>query len=178
MSAVSVGRNLVSLSRGVQSARRAVHLSAANIPLAKYGGRHTVTMMPGEGIGPEMMEYVKEVFKVAGAPIDFETVLLDPTTDKYDDLYNAIQSVKRNGCGIKGNIETQINRPDIKSRNVEMRNALDLFVNRVICQSQPGIKTRHQDIDIVVSFICVRFFRRCTVRFLRTGTADVKIVMR
>jgi isocitrate dehydrogenase (NAD+) len=88
---------------------------------------------------------------VAGAPIDFETVLLDPTTDNYDDLYSAIQSVKRNGCGIKGNIETKINRPDIKSRNVEMRNALDLFVNRVMCKSQPGIKTRHEDIDIVVS---------------------------
>jgi hypothetical protein len=32
-----------------------------------------------------------------------------------------------------------------------MRNALDLFVNRVMCKSQPGIKTRHEDIDIVVS---------------------------
>ena len=41
----------------------------------------------------------------------------------------AISSVKRNGCGIKGNIETKMNRPDIKSRNVQMRNELDLFVN-------------------------------------------------
>ena len=156
MTAANIGRNLRGLARQKFSAIsspaiRSVHLSAANIPLAKYGGRYTVTMMPGDGIGPEMMEYVKEVFKVAGAPIDFETMILDPTTDKYDDLYSAIQSVKRNGCGIKGNIETKINRPDIKSRNVEMRNALDLFVNRIVCQSQPGIKTRHEDIDIVVS---------------------------
>lgn len=129
---------------------RSMSLSAANIPLAKYGGRHTVTMMPGDGIGPEMMAYVKEVYRYAGAPVDFETVLLDPSTDNYDDLYNAISSVKRNGCGIKGNIETKMIRPDIKSRNVEMRNALDLFLNIVECKSQPGIQTRHQDVDIVI----------------------------
>ena len=90
--------------------------------LNRYGGRHTVTMMPGEGIGPEMMEYVKDIYKAAGVPVDFEMVFLDPTTDNYDDLYNAISSVRRNGCGIKGNIETLLTRPDIKSRNVEMRN--------------------------------------------------------
>merc|ERR1711976_541150 len=61
-----------------------------------------------------------------------------------------ISSVKRNGCAIKGNIESKLNRPDIKSRNVEMRNALDLFVNRVHCKSQLGVKTRHEDIDIVL----------------------------
>lgn len=129
--------------------KRYYAMRSGDIPVAKYGGRHTVTMMPGDGIGPEMMGYVKEVFKVAAVPIDFETVLLDPSADKYDDLYNAISSVKRNGCAIKGNIETKINRPDIKSRNVEMRNELDLFVNVLHCKSQPGVKTRHDNIDIV-----------------------------
>lgn len=84
-------------------------------------------------------------------------------------VFQAISSVKRNGCAIKGNIETkvrkleppihfllynvlrfQMNRPDIKSRNVEMRNELDLFVNVINCKSQPGIKTRHDNIDIVL----------------------------
>ena len=129
---------------------RGYKLKASNIPLAKYGGRHTVTMLPGDGIGPEMMEYVKEVVKYAGAPVNFETVHLDPSSDDYQDLENAISAVKRNGCAIKGNIESKLNRPDIKSRNVEMRNALDLFVNRVHCKSQPGVKTRHEDIDIVL----------------------------
>ncbi len=109
-------------------------------------------MMPGDGIGPEMMGYVKDVFRAAGAPIDWESVSLDPSADNYDDLYNAIQSVKRNGCAIKGNIETKMNRPDIKSRNVEMRNELDLFANVIHCKSQPGVKTRHDNVDI----ICVR----------------------
>jgi len=150
---VSASRSLfgaVSRVAPCVSSTRGYKLKSSNIPLAKYGGRHTVTMLPGDGIGPEMMGYVKEVFRYAGAPVDFETVELDPSTDDYNDLVNAISSVKRNGCAIKGNIETNMNRPDIKSRNVEMRNELDLFVNRVHCVSQPGVKTRHEDIDIVL----------------------------
>ena len=54
----------------------------------RYGGRHTVTMMPGDGIGPEMMGYVKQVFNLVGAPIDFEEIKLDPATDNYADLNN------------------------------------------------------------------------------------------
>jgi len=119
-------------------------------PVAKYGGRHTVTMMPGSGIGPEMMGYVRETFNAAGAPVDFEIVHLDSDTDNYADLHNAISSVRRNGCGIKANIETFTNRPNIKSRNVEMRNELDLYVNVLHCHSRPGVKTRHDGIDVVV----------------------------
>ena len=44
--------------------------------------------MPGEGIGPEMMGYVKQVYKEAAVPVDFEMIELDPNTDNYDDLYN------------------------------------------------------------------------------------------
>ena len=66
--------------------------------LLRYGGRHTVTMMPGEGIGPEMMGYVKQVFKEAAVPVDFEMVEFNTDNpDLYNaDLYNAISSVRRN----------------------------------------------------------------------------------
>jgi isocitrate dehydrogenase (NAD+) len=43
-------------------------------------------MIPGDGIGPEMMNYVKEVFTVAGVPVDFEMINFDPNSDKSDDL--------------------------------------------------------------------------------------------
>ena len=79
-------------------------ISVGDLPPAKYGGRHTVTMMPGEGIGPEMMGYVKQVFKEAAVPVDFEMVEFN--TDNPDlykaDLDNAILSIRRNGVGIKG----------------------------------------------------------------------------
>jgi len=144
-------RSVLAVSRApALAATTRTFLKSANIPLAKYGGRHTVTMLPGDGIGPEMMGYVKEVFRYAGAPVDFEVVKLDPAAEDYRDLANAISSVKRNGCAIKGNIETQLSRPDIMSRNVEMRNQLDLFVNMVHGKSQPGVATRHEDIDIVM----------------------------
>ncbi|XP_040575321.1 isocitrate dehydrogenase [NAD] subunit gamma, mitochondrial isoform X1 [Lepeophtheirus salmonis] len=116
---------------------------------ARYGGRHTVTLLAGDGIGPEMMGYVKQVFKHAGAPIYFEDVALD-TNESEKDMFNAISSIKRNGCGLKGNIELKSNEPNLKSRNVVMRNELDLFVNVLKCKSQPGIKTRHSDIDICI----------------------------
>ena len=81
-------------------------ISVGDLPPAKYGGRHTVTMMPGEGIGPEMMGYVKQVFKEAAAPVDFEMVEFNTDNpDLYEaDLYNAISSVRRNGVGIKGQL--------------------------------------------------------------------------
>ena len=76
----SLGRSLAQVSRRESSAlatplalSRGADLSVnpsrgflkpADIPLAKYGGRHTVTMLPGDGIGPEMMSYVKEVFRL------------------------------------------------------------------------------------------------------------------
>ena len=54
---------LLALSKGTEIPLRG-YLKPADIPLAKYGGRHTVTMLPGDGIGPEMMSYVKEVFRL------------------------------------------------------------------------------------------------------------------
>lgn len=121
-----------------------------SFPIAKYGGRHTVTMIPGDGIGPEMMSYVKDVFKHAGVPVDFEMIHMEPTSENYDDLTTAILSVKRNGCGLKGNIESLPSRFTMKSRNVELRNSLDLFVNVLHCKSRPGVITRHDNVDIVI----------------------------
>lgn len=50
----------------------------------------------------------------------------------------------------KGNIETRHNSPNAKSRNVELRLRLGLFVNVIHCKSFPGVHTRHQGIDIVL----------------------------
>ena len=56
-------------------------------------------MLPGGGIGPELMGYVREVFKYAGAPVDFEVVEIG---DENTDLEYALTSIKRNGVAIKG----------------------------------------------------------------------------
>lgn len=107
-------------------------------------------MLPGGGIGPELMAYVREVFKYAGAPVDFEVIDIDPKTDEGDDLGYAITSIKRNGVAIKGNIETKSESTVVVSRNVAIRNELDLFVNVLHCKSFPGVPARQKDIDIVI----------------------------
>lgn len=68
-----------------------------------------------------------------------------------DDLEYAITSIKRNGVAIKGNIETKSEEAGVISRNVALRNELDLYVNVLNCHTYPGIATRHPDpLDIVV----------------------------
>ncbi|XP_050314086.1 isocitrate dehydrogenase [NAD] subunit gamma, mitochondrial isoform X1 [Anthonomus grandis grandis] len=121
----------------------------AAIPVAMYGGRNAVTMLPGGGIGPELMEYVREIFKYAGAPVDFEVIDIDPTEETGAFEY-AITSIKRNGVAIKGNIETKSEDAGVISRNVALRNELDLFVNILHCKSFPTVPARQKDIDIVI----------------------------
>lgn len=107
-------------------------------------------MLPGGGIGPELMGYVKEVFKYAGAPVDFEVVDIDSKADDNTDLEYAITSIKRNGVAIKGNIETKSESAAVLSRNVAIRNELDLYVNILHCKSYPGVPARQNNIDIVI----------------------------
>ncbi|XP_072026835.1 isocitrate dehydrogenase [NAD] subunit gamma, mitochondrial-like isoform X2 [Amphiura filiformis] len=120
-------------------------------PPARYGGRHTVTLIPGDGIGPELMTHVKEVFRHIDAPVDFEELLISGTNE-VESIENAIIAVKRNGVAIKGNIHTDALGLHIagKSHNVKLRVGLDVFANVIHCKSLPGIKTRHDNIDIVI----------------------------
>jgi len=120
------------------------------LPKAKYGGRNTVTLLPGGGIGPELCGYVKEIFNYAGVPVDFEEVSIDPYSDSNEDLDNALTSIRRNGVGLKGNIETKSEDPNVISRNVALRNELDLYVNILHCYNYPGIVSRHKDVDIYI----------------------------
>lgn len=125
-------------------------LTKTTEPKAKYGGRFMVTMLPGDGIGPEMMNHVKTIFKVGGVPVDFEEINLDSMNENIEKMEEAITSIKRNGIALKGNIETRDHSKYFKSRNVELRTRLSLYANVVHILSQPGVKTRHQDIDIVL----------------------------
>jgi len=107
-------------------------------------------MLPGGGIGPELMSYVKEVFLHGGVPVDFETIQIDPSSDNNDDLQYAIMSIRRNGVAIKGNIETRSLDTAIISRNVAIRNELDLFVNVINVQSYNNVPSRHKNVNCIV----------------------------
>ncbi|CAH8478519.1 unnamed protein product [Heterobilharzia americana] len=115
-------------------------------PKACYGGRHTVAMLLGDGVGPELLSYVKEVFQVVGAPIDFEEVFVNQESEDAT-FTDALLAMKRNGVGIKGNFATE---PGQSSRNLALRLKLNLYAFVQRCHNFPGVPTRHQNVDIVI----------------------------
>ncbi|KAF7651578.1 hypothetical protein LDENG_00108930 [Lucifuga dentata] len=120
-------------------------------PPARYGGRHTVTLIPGDGIGPELANHVCQVFRFCCVPVDFEVVNVDSAMISEDDISNAIMAIRRNGVALKGNIETNHNLPpSFKSRNNLLRTTLDLYANVMHCKSLSGVRTRHGNIDIMI----------------------------
>jgi len=116
----------------------------------KYGGKFTATLIPGDGIGREMTDSVRAIFKAANAPIEWEVVNLRPDDQGRADLQVAYDSLDRNKVGLKGILFTPIVRTGYQSFNLSIRKELDLFANLVICKSIPGYPTRHKDVDIVI----------------------------
>ncbi|KAM8864076.1 isocitrate dehydrogenase [NAD] subunit gamma, mitochondrial [Spinachia spinachia] len=147
-----VGNTAKVFGRTLSSNRNKTGNSRDNIPPpAKYGGRHTVTLIPGDGIGPELLNHVKEVFRFCCVPVDFEVVHVNSAVETEDDINNAITAIRRNGVALKGNIETKHTMaPSVKSRNNLLRTSLDLYANVMHCQSLPGVQTRHKNIDIMI----------------------------
>lgn len=115
--------------------------------------RQKVTMIPGDGIGPELMESVKNVFSAAGVPVDFEEIYVSEVqggAKKNMDV--VIESCHRRKVCLKGIIASPIHHTGgiLRTLNMKIRRALDLFANVVHVQSIPGITTRHDNIDIVI----------------------------
>uniref|UniRef100_G3P1P4 Isocitrate dehydrogenase [NAD] subunit, mitochondrial n=1 Tax=Gasterosteus aculeatus aculeatus TaxID=481459 RepID=G3P1P4_GASAC len=147
-----LGNTAKVFGRTLSSHKNKTGNSRDNIPPpAKYGGRHTVTLIPGDGIGPELLNHVKEVFRFCCVPVDFEVVHVNSAVETEDDINNAITAIRRNGVALKGNIETKHTMaPSVKSRNNLLRTSLDLYANVMHCQSLPGVQTRHKNIDIMI----------------------------
>uniref|UniRef100_A0A8C1UJK2 Isocitrate dehydrogenase (NAD(+)) 3 non-catalytic subunit gamma n=1 Tax=Cyprinus carpio TaxID=7962 RepID=A0A8C1UJK2_CYPCA len=115
-------------------------------PPAEYGGRHTVTLIPGDGIGPELLNHVREIFRFCCVPVDFEIVRVDSSERNMHRSSTCI-----NQDYFTGNIETNHNLPPShKSRNNLLRTSLDLYANVMHCQSLPGVPTHHKDIDVII----------------------------
>ena len=113
---------------------------------------HVITLIPGDGIGPEVTAAVVRVFKSAGVDIEWERHDAGVTAFKRDNqsLPGALlDSIRRNKVALKGPVTTPI-AEGFTSVNVGLRKALDLFANLRPVRNVPGVQTRFTDVDLII----------------------------
>ncbi|KAH3687485.1 hypothetical protein WICPIJ_001516 [Wickerhamomyces pijperi] len=116
----------------------------------KYGGRYTVTLIPGDGIGKEITDSVVEIFQSQRLPIDWETVNVTGGEDSKEGVKEAVESLKRNKVGLKGIWHTDVSRSGQGSLNVAFRKELDIYASLALIKNIPGVKTKLEGIDLVL----------------------------
>ncbi len=127
---------------------------------------HTVTLIPGDGIGPEVAEATRKAVDATGVKIDWEVTELSgdiiAKTGQSIPPY-VIESIERTKVGLKGPVTTPIGG-GYTSVNVGLRKRLDLFANVRPVHSLPGVATRYQDvaIDMVISAKTRKTFTRAS----------------
>ncbi|KAI8140073.1 isocitrate dehydrogenase, NAD-dependent [Fennellomyces sp. T-0311] len=122
-----------------------------NIFPKKYGGKYTVTLIPGDGIGQEIAESLKDVFKAANAPVEFEQYDVSGLTSEDEALFQeSLASLRRNKVGIKGTLFTPTSKLGHKSFNVTMRKDLDMYASLSLCKNIPGVPSRLDNVDIAI----------------------------
>lgn len=112
----------------------------------------TVTLIPGDGIGPEITQAVVKILEKAGAEIewDIQTAGNDVIEKEGTPLPDrVIESIKKNKIALKAPVTTPIGT-GFRSVNVALRKNLDLYANLRPCKNIDGIKTRFNDVDIVI----------------------------
>ncbi|KAG4443021.1 isocitrate dehydrogenase (NAD(+)) idh1 [Cadophora sp. M221] len=153
-SAQSLLRTAQAPLRSAQPLRTFATVQSDIFKPTKYGGKYTVTLIPGDGIGAEVAESVKTIFKADNVPVEWEQVDVSgvETGGKLsEDLFReSIASLKRNKLGLKGILHTPIERSGHQSFNVAMRQELDIYASIVLIKNIPGYKTRHDNVDLCI----------------------------
>jgi isocitrate dehydrogenase (NAD+) len=113
---------------------------------------HRVTLIPGDGIGPEVSAAVLRVIDAAGIKIEWERFLVgghaqDVAGSSLPD--EVIESVRRNRVALKGPVETPIGS-GFESVNVRLRKTLDMYANLRPVRNLPGVPARFGDVDLII----------------------------
>jgi len=114
--------------------------------------RQCVTLIPGDGIGPEVSEAAVRVVEAVGAPIDWEPLEAGAeVVAKYGTPVpeGVLNSIRKNGVALKGPIGTPIGE-GFRSANVELRQALDLYASVRPVRNVPGVTSRFEGVDLVL----------------------------
>ncbi|TMG33955.1 MAG: isocitrate/isopropylmalate dehydrogenase family protein [Chloroflexi bacterium] len=113
---------------------------------------HRVTLIPGDGVGPEVSEATRRVLEATGVEFDWD---IQPAglgvVEKYGSPMpdHVLESIRRNKVAIKGPLTTPIGK-GIRSVNVALRKELDLFALVRPCKSYPGVRSRYDEIDLII----------------------------
>ncbi|GCF09151.1 isocitrate/isopropylmalate dehydrogenase family protein [Dictyobacter arantiisoli] len=113
---------------------------------------HAVTLIPGDGTGPEISEATRRVLEATGVQFDWDVrqagaeTLAKQGTVLPDEV---IESIKRTRVGLKGPITTPVGRGQ-RSANVTLRKQLDLYANLRPAKTYQGLRSRYENIDLVI----------------------------
>ena len=113
---------------------------------------YNITLIPGDGIGPEVSAATKTVLDAAGVGIEWEERLAGMTAmDAVGDVLpeDTLESIRRNKVGLKGPMTTPIGT-GFRSVNVGLRQALGLYANLRPGKTMEGVQSTFDDIDLVV----------------------------
>jgi len=113
---------------------------------------HKVTLIPGNGIGPEVAQAARRVIDASGVSIEWEEVGARPPYDKPNADFSqwaVVQSVRRNGVALKGPIATPIGEGPA-SINVGLRKELEVYANLRPVKNLAGVPSRWENVDMVI----------------------------
>ncbi|KAK7862863.1 hypothetical protein R5R35_007986 [Gryllus longicercus] len=111
----------------------------------------TVTLIPGDGIGPEISAAVQKIFAAANVPIQWESVDVTPVRGpdgKFGIPQAAIDSVNKHKVGLKGPLMTPVGKGH-RSLNLALRKEFNLYANVRPCRSLEGYKTLYDNVDVI-----------------------------
>jgi isocitrate dehydrogenase (NAD+) len=114
---------------------------------------HRVTLIPGDGIGPELTEATRRVLEATGVEFDWDIqhagaeVMEEHGGNPLPD--QVLDSIRQNGVALKGPITTPVGG-GFRSVNVTLRKVLDLYAQVRPCKSYTGVRSRFDDVDLIV----------------------------
>jgi len=114
--------------------------------------KHTITLIPGDGTGPDVTRAARIVLDAVDVGIEWEVVEAgEGVIEKYGTPLpeHVIESIKRNKVALKGPLTTPVGT-GFRSVNVALRKALDLYANIRPAKSLPAVKTRYENVDLIV----------------------------
>jgi isocitrate dehydrogenase (NAD+) len=114
--------------------------------------RHKVTLIPGEGIGPEVAAATRRILEASGVQIDWEEIggRTHNSSDQGTTVNQAaVESVRRNRVALKGPMATAI-AGGAPSVNVALRRTLDLYANLRPVKNMPGVKSHFENVNLIL----------------------------